>query len=213
MNIQQLFGQAAKGNKTNPDDERQAISKAVFGQKKNFVAQMVEASEKNLGVNSSCMDSEADSESSSDCDDFVFEEIVDDINESLVSQTQAIFNVKLYIKPKNPDHMDDSPKIELITTRRAVQPSVFLKKVQIAEPVVQKNEESMQSEKPHVIDLKPAKVLGGISKVNAPKNQLLCETSPADQVMGKASSPANLNPEKAGMSMHVEQEDEVVQLY
>ena len=71
----------------------------------------------------------------------------------------------------------------------------------------------MQSEKLQIVDLKPNKVMNVNSKVNAPKNQLLCETAPADQIMGQASGLAHLNPEKAGMSMHVEQEDEVVQLY
>ena len=85
--MQQLFGQSAKGNKTNPDEDRQAISKAVFGQKKNIAVEVLKASEKNLGVNSSCMDSEADSDSSSDCDNFVFEEIDDEISDSQVFQT------------------------------------------------------------------------------------------------------------------------------
>lgn len=209
MNVQQLFGQSARGNKTNPEDERQAISKAVFGQKKNLAVQVLEASEKNLGINSShAMDSCADSDSSSDYEDFVYEEIDTENSEPLVILSQPMAGIKLTIKSKNPDHVDDCPKIELVTTRKAIQQTVFLTKVKIAQPLPQKEEESMKAEQPSAMEQKPGKELNIVSKAHGPQNQLLCETSPAEMMPMQP-----MNPQKAGMQMQYAQEDEVLQLY
>lgn len=77
MNMQQIFSHATKGNKTTPADDRKSQLQSAFQGKKNFAVQVLEASEKNVGVNSSHRESDddCDSESSSDFDDFEFEEV------------------------------------------------------------------------------------------------------------------------------------------
>jgi hypothetical protein len=125
MNMQQIFSQATKGNKTTPDVDRKCALQSAFNGKKNFAVQVLEASEKNLGVNSSHRESDddCDSDSSSDFDDFVFEEVSNITGEK---SHQVSMPTKLIIKPKDVDEIDASP---VVTDRRAMKQSLFLIKV------------------------------------------------------------------------------------
>lgn len=124
MNISQIFAHSTKGNKTTPADERKTGLQSIFQAKKNFAVQVLEASEKNVGINSSHRDSDDnDSDSSSDFDDFVFEE--NGIITGGKSQ-QVSMPTMLIIKPKDVDEIDASP---MVTDRRAMKQSLFLTKV------------------------------------------------------------------------------------
>lgn len=65
--------QENKGSKTTPAEDRKANVQMLFSGKVNAVKDVINASEKNLGIKSSKNDNNSDSESSSDFGDFFME--------------------------------------------------------------------------------------------------------------------------------------------
>lgn len=161
------------------------------------------------------MDSDNDSDSSSDDDDFDFEEIEDDQsgNHCFV-QSQVTMPTRLFIKPKNPDHMDETPKIELVTSRKAMQQTLFVTKVKVStEQPKSKSEEAKEVEHPQFVQVeKPQQKSTGTMKNNSQQNQMLCETAPADQ-NNDANPNLSTKAKDLGFDTHFEQEDDVLQLY
>ena len=166
MNIQDLIGHSAKGNKSTPADDRKLLSKDVFSAKKNFAVKVLEASEKNLGFSSSHRESDMeDSDSSSDNNDFEFEEVQDEI--TITPNNQAKMPTMLFIKPKSPHSENDST---VVNERKVYKQSLFqtkVVKVIDAKPqLIQKKEEAVEQEQIHTITFpqKQAKSVGSFGK-------------------------------------------------
>jgi hypothetical protein len=59
----------------------------------------------------------------------VLEEIEDDTGDHFLMQAQVAMPTKLFIKSKNPDHMDDTPTVNHVTDRKPMHQSLFKTKV------------------------------------------------------------------------------------
>ena len=105
----------------------------LFSGKANYINQVLQASEKNVGVSTSSQQyQDDDSDSSSDGDLFLEvqneDEQILNIDSDFKQAIQAACVVNLFINSKNPDELDDVPSIEHISEIKPITQKVFRRK-------------------------------------------------------------------------------------
>ena len=214
MNMQQIFSNAVSGNKSTPAQFRNSQMQGAFGQKD--VIKVLKASEKQMNVPSSAFSSDDDSDSCTDFDDLVLEQMEDDQMEPLSIQCQVSMPSMLVIKAKNPDMMDDTPTVELVNERKPMTQVLFktkVVKIDMPVPAVCKPAKQMQSSSNKQMDFHSNAKAGLHQKPHSSTNQVLLQTAPE----GSSDSPMDVA--MNGLAKHMaaagleQMEDEVVQLY
>ena len=132
--MQHILKHSANGNKSTPAVLRKAQTDSIFLQK-NLAAQVLKASEKNFNVSSSCIESQDDSESSSDFENEFDYEHISEISQD-TPKSQAAIPSKLVIKARNQDIRDDSPSTEHLSMRKPLSKKLFKTKVNASAPAL-----------------------------------------------------------------------------
>ena len=214
MNMQQIFSKAVSGNKSTPAQFRSSLMQGAFGQKN--VIQVLKASEKQMKMQSSAFSSDDDSDSCTDFDDLVLEQMENDQIEPLTIQCQVSMPSKLVIKSKNPDMMDDTPTVELVHERKPMTQVLFktmVVSIDKPEPAVSKPAKQMQSSSNKQMDFHSNAKASLDQKPHSSTKQVLLQTAPE----GSSDSPQDVV--MNGLAKHMaaagleQMDDEVVQLY
>ena len=198
--------QPQKGNYSTPADSRKVDFKSLFSGKCDVTKKLLEASEKNVGVSVSSHHIADESETSSDDGDLYLEvhRDTDDQNLDFHQMIQASAVVRLYIRAKNPDEIDNVPSIEDIFEIKPVSQKVFRSKT-MRHLVVPLTEVAKEQES-NILYLKVVK--NKKSDVVQGMSNLLQQTSTEVQAQVQPVSSKGM-PELSQPAM----EDEVVELY